>query len=590
MGENDITGTYSCAIRIPADHEVAGGATLYAERIWLSYDANISNMKIWISKQLPATADEADILCDAVTLTKGGCVDFAFSQPYTITTDSVYVGYSFNIDAIESDDDRWPVVTSIGEDDIRYAMYIRFPGYSYWMSNTGSLEGWGNLAMHVLLGDNYYNNALSVVSASNVTVAKDGTAQTTVTLKDEGGSTIDSFSFTTTVDGVESEPVRADIIGSPFYQVGMEQTFHLPVPASSQVGVSEVKVTITKVNDEPNEISDGRQTGSLLLTTVAEASPRKTVMENYVKTIDNLSPLALVGNDRLTQYHPDNYIGIMIHDQDVMATGLYNETCVTLTNPWIWAHINRQGWTYQYYGSQYFGDAARTKFGIEDDFQDSQSEVVEAAVKVTAEWTDESRNTLTCQAQTTFQFSTSDADYALAFVITEDGMHGSGDEWLQANVLYVTQNGHMFDWDEEVTDKYVYGGEWIGDMYYNDVLVAGEGIYGGVEGSISLPIECSETQSYQHQLSIAGNTLIQDRDSLELTVMLLDNKGGRIVNADRCKIAAAGSQSISTIADEKQSTVAYYTLDGKPLSAPRHGLVLVRKADGTLDKQFLNNK
>lgn len=584
----ETTGSYHCAIRIPADHEIAAGATLYAERIWLSYEANVANMRIWMSKRLPASAEEADILCDAVQVNKGGCVDFAFSQPYTMGADSIYVGYSFDITTIESDADRWPVVTSLGMGDIPYAMYVKAPGYTYWMSNQKSLADHGNLAMQVLLGDHFLNNALKLEAVTNVTAARGGEAQSVVTLRNAGGAMVECFQFTTVVDGVESEPTFVDIISSPLAQIDAIQRFALPVPASAVVGRSEAKIRITEVNFEPNEIVDGSEEASLVLTTVAQPSPRKTVMENYVKTTDNLSPLSLVGNDRLTEWHPDEYIGVMIHDQDVMATNLYLSTCVTLTNPWIWANINREGWTYQYYGSQYFTDQQRTKFGIEDDFQAYQQEVVEAGVELYAYWTDEDRTLLKSVARTTFQFSDEDADYALGYLLTEDGMHGEGEAWMQANILWMTQEGHMFDWDEEITERYVYGPELVDNMIYNDVLVAGEGIEMGLQGSISAPIECGVSQRYEHLMSIAGNTMIQDRDSLELTVLLIDTKSGRIVNANRCEIMPYGSeQGIDMVADLQRTAVAYYSLDGKLLAKPGRQPVVVRYADGTVGKRML---
>ena len=100
--------TYDVAIRLNNPGLV--GTTIKGVTICLPRTQAVSDLKVWMSKSLTlGTVDGkkqniADITtqdADTAKAFKGEYI--AFDQPYTITADGVYVGYTFTITAVGSD-------------------------------------------------------------------------------------------------------------------------------------------------------------------------------------------------------------------------------------------------------------------------------------------------------------------------------------------------------------------------------------------------------------------------------------------------------------------------------------------------------
>ncbi len=587
------TDTYNCAIYIPGDHELAKDSKVYAERLWLKRNCNIADMKIWLSTELPASAEAANVVCKPVTVTKGGIVDFAFDEPYQIDNKGVYVGYSFTINKIESDDDKWPVYTTAGLDMVQNAMFVSWSS-GKWYSNFDLCNtyggNWGNLCMHVLLGDGFYSYAAAIKSVGTGVVAIGNTVDVPVTVENYGGTDIYDFDYTVTYDGKESEPMHYDTGEHPIIGTLNRQTYKLPLTAAKVTGESKALVKITQVNGGPNELNDGHEQAEANILTVAKRVARRTVMENFLNTGDDgYAVLSHVANDRLSHdWHNEfessivcggnhnNYIGIMIHDRDGFATNDYIKTCLELDDlkavtqyPFIFTDVDRENRVLNYFGSQYYDQYnRRTKFGIEDDFGASQSETVEADVQIWTRW--KTDNVIQSTVSTTFGYSADDAHYALAFALVEDGKVGP----INNYILPMTYQGAMFQWDPEVWETYVKGPDVIDNVVFNDVLVATDEIYEGIAGSIKAPIKEGDTQYYQHNFDLSYNTTIQNKENLKVIVMLIDTKSGRIVNANRVHVGEDSEElGISTI-ETNTDNAPSYDLTGRRVTEAYKGLVI----------------
>lgn len=595
--------TYNCAIYIPGDHDVAKDAKIYAERLWFARKSHIADLKIWLSTTLPATAEEADICCDNVEFTKGGIVDFGFAEPHAIPSSGVYVGYSFTITSVTDEDDMYPVQTSYGLDMIENAMFVSWDGSKWWSNYdlTAAMGGnWGNLAMQVLVGDNFPLNGASIKSVGSGVVAIGKTVDIPVTIQNLGGNQIYEFSYTVTNNGTESEPIYYDASEQMITDLYGTKTYNIPVSGGNTAEEGKATIKIVSVNGEENEVADGREQAVADVLTVLKASNRKTVMENFINAGDDgFSVLSHVANNRLSHdWHDefesliecggnhDNYIGIMIHDRDAWATDMYINTLLELDEiqqrtqgPFIYTDIDREDRVYNYFGSQYKDEyTRRTKFGIEDDFGVSQKKTVEAEVHISTSWVDSEQSAIRSVVTTTFQYNTDDAHYALAFALTEDGKEGQ----INNGTLPQLKAAGIFDWDPDITN-FVYGDNVV-DVVFDDVLVGVDEIYNGISGSIQAPIVAGEEQYYLHKWDLSNNSFITNKEFLKVIVMLIDTRTGRIVNANRVHVGEDSEEMgiENVIPATAEGNGMKYDLMGRRVNDNYKGIVI---KDG---KKYLN--
>ena len=156
-GKNAETYDVAMLIQNPA----LVGARILGVRIAFPFANDLSNASAWLTKQLPAIvsskAGAPDITSKAFDI-KEGTTEILFEQPYTLTAEGVYVGYSFDVAKVTTA--LRPVVTTA----------YTTPGGFYIHTTKVYRTAWrslytyaGDLAMEVLLeGDVIKTNAANV--------------------------------------------------------------------------------------------------------------------------------------------------------------------------------------------------------------------------------------------------------------------------------------------------------------------------------------------------------------------------------------------------------------------------------------------
>ena len=201
-------------------------------------------------------------------------------------------------------------------------------------------------------------------------------------------------------------------------------------------------------------------------------------------------------------------------------------------------------------------------------------------IDVKAEW-NASGNAINVQSTTTFRTNMPNANYALAYVVVEDGMHNAS--WYQAN-SYDGLTGLLAE--NEEMDVFVKGGRVVYGLKYNHVARAFLGIDSGMEGS--LPKNVVADRGIKHQAMFEGvgrNWTPQNKKNLRVVVMVLDNSTNSIVNGAHCPIKPYNTTGVATTKNTAQRVeVARFNLKGQRLSAPEKGINIVKYSDGTVEK------
>lgn len=312
---------------------------------------------------------------------------------------------------------------------------------------------------------------------------------------------------------------------------------------------------------------------------------RKILAEEYTGTWCSWCVRGIVAMNKLHEEAKDWFVGIAVHS-DVMSN-MYSKAVFHL-------------WSSSGFPSGYLG---RQYTDIDPgDFEKNgpialQREPVYSSLEVGASVPDFSARTI--NTTTTLHFG---ADYAshkfrIAYAIVENNVHHPADSlYYQYNAAYTGGGaGVMGGWEklpQTVPSK---------DMWFHEL---GRWYDTDINGIDLLPatIKKDEPIVVERTLTIPDSIEIDTLRNCDLVVMLIDNTDNRCVNAEKVQldpnatplvdVAARWLSLYSTdgIADISQSPaidrkpVAYYTIDGRRIDAPRHGITIVRYSDGTSAK------
>ena len=405
-------------------------------------------------------------------------------------------------------------------------------------------------------------NNLAPIAAPRLFVAKGATdAKGTFSCVNYGTNPVTSYRYTATVNGqvVEekevklTEPINVNDFGKLLVKV----------PTFNQLGDHQLVCNITHVNGKPNTTTFSSST--LDITVVTKVPTCRVVFEDYTAMWCQHCPRATAIMEYLTKKHPDDFIGIAVHQGDKIAIGGYKSPVAGRPGlPYVWA--SRRAKVSGYTG--------------EDLYREAKARGAVMDIDVKAEW-NASDNAINVQSTTTFRTDMSNANYALAYVVVEDGMHNAS--WYQAN-SYDGLTGLLAE--NEEMDVFVKGGRVVYGLKYNHVARAFLGIDSGMEGS--LPNIVVADRDIKHKTTFDGvgsNWKPQNKQNLRVVVMVIDNTTHNVVNGAHCTIKPYNTTGLATPkAKAERVEVARFNLKGQRLSAPERGINIVKYSDGTVEK------
>ena len=405
-------------------------------------------------------------------------------------------------------------------------------------------------------------NNLAPIAAPRLFVAKGATdAKGTFSCVNYGSNPVASYRYTATVNGkvVEEKEVK---LTEPI-SAGDNGTLLVKVPTFNQLGDQQLVCNITHVNGKPNEATFSSST--LDITVLTKVPTCRVVFEDYTAMWCQYCPRATAIMEYLTKKHPDDFIGIAVHQYDKIGINGYKPPVVGKFGlPYVWA--SRRAKVSGYTGEELYQQAKAIGAMMDID--------------VKAEW-NASGNGINVQSTTTFRTNMSNANYALAYVVVEDGMHNAS--WSQANSYDGLTD--LLNENEEMA-VFVKGGRVVYGLKYNHVARAFLGIDSGMGGS--LPNNVVADRDIKHKATFNGvgsNWKPQNKQNLRVVVMVIDNTTHNVVNGAHCPIKPYNTTGLATPkAKAERVEVARFNLKGQRLSVPERGINIVKYSDGTVEK------
>lgn len=246
--------TFDCAIYVPAGHELVGGSTIKAVRLYIPKVSNVSMVKVWISKDQPSEIDNADLVqqVDVASLSDG-FNEIELATPYEVNNQAIYVGYSIT-------DPEYCI--AVGGEYVENSFLFRssssVPSWKIW-------PGLGALVLQLLLdGGTYPNNYATADDFGPAVVGFGQSVDVPVKITNGGKDPITSISYTISSDDTTTKEKTLETSAITY---GSSAKVTIPFEADATEGTVSKTLTITKVNGNDNTASNNTATGNL--TTIA---------------------------------------------------------------------------------------------------------------------------------------------------------------------------------------------------------------------------------------------------------------------------------------------------------------------------------
>ena len=562
-----------------------------------------SNVKVWFSPVtrddtgkpiLPASAEDAEYHFDVNKSDLAFITRLELPSSYTIPDGGCCVGYSFTIEINDDmeDNKNYPLITF---DSYNYGngLFVQDAATGEWQDPymKGISE---NLSMSIFADVTGLESHDAIIEDDirELSCLVNNPVYNYITVANNGFKDITEVSYVATVNGVESAECTTKL--SLPARPG-ETDYIQPIIIPTKEGINDVSVRITKVDGLENTFKNKEAKGTVIA--VAQAVDRTHVVEELTSTWNERCPPGHVGMAKLKEDFGNKIITLSGHMSglanntyiDPMECDDYRNAIITMGAYAPSAEFNRSTRGDSYFGIVRYISNNKYIYGADKGVYSADEWYPSVAtVAMDAKWADYDKTKIAVNTYTNFAFNRDDAPYGIAFVMSEDGMTGTGDEWLQYNFLsaeyadlYYQQYGKEYmaaDWYNDDMKDWINAPMWV-EMAYNNVVVAAWDAVVGADNSMASPIRKGEMQNYNTTLDISEKSLIQDKSKLKLAALLINKNNGVIENAAQVSLGeSSGIDGVTT--DSKLTEVARYNANGMRLDSPQKGLNIVKMSNG----------
>ncbi len=574
VGVQAIPATYGCAIKYPEGQGLISGKTIEGIKFSFPDSRNIDNVKVFIATELPNTAEEANITyMDVKNVT---CLEnqedpfneVRFANPYVVDSSKpVYIGYFFDVTGGGGSAEKFPLLIQKGK-DMKDAMLMRVQAGTNtqeWIDLYG--QGFGVYAMQILVKGTFEDNAAAIAEDLGKVIGVKDSFDLPIVVENVGSKGIESVTVEVDVNGIKTEVESKP--AAPIKGIGTKYAFIAKIATPATIGTYDYTVKITKVNGQPLSKESVGKGQMMLLSRVAQ---HRVFYEEFTGMWCGFCPRGMVAIEKIKNIFGDKVIVAAAHSGDALSCSEYNKIINDISGgSFPMACLDRTMAGDPYNGSN------NTKFGVKNDIEELMAQIPVAEV-FSKPFLD--GDILTANADVNFLFTGDASDYAIGYVLTHDGMQN--ERWSQSN--YMSGDASWISVDP-LFEPWVKADKKVKGVVFGEVVIGAKGMEAGVAGSIPASVTAETPVSHSVEFDLKKYKKIQDRDKLNLIVVLFNTKTGAIVNSAIMSVKD-GTAGIEEIEGEDSNVVetARYTIDGRRINQPEAGINIVKYSDGTIKK------
>ncbi len=550
--------TYDIAIRL--ENSLLVGKKITGMTVPVPSSPYITDLSGWLTSELKLSGKNnvPDIVSVAGTV-ENGMLNITFPEPYTITENGVYVGYSLTVGSNAIQGSAMPIACVSGEAEGSFYVHTSRVWMS-WSDLSNELSRRSSIVVNVE-GD-FNSDAVGVVSLPNIMADPDVEVNIPVTLRNDGLGSISSIEYDVEINGVKSnfsknfdKPIMERFL--------LTESVELPIGIINSVGRTQYTLTVTSVNGKPNNSASASASGNV--DVVSFRPVNRPLLEEYTAFTCGYCPRGIAAFERMYELYPDEFIGVAYHDDDAIAfTTTFPNPAPALPTAWM----NRSEQCDPYFGK------TEGYFGIEDFWKEIQAKEVPVSIELRVGWTDENKTKVTATADVIFVRPV-DQQYSLTYLLVSGGI--SNPDWYQSNYY---SGASPTGWIEEM-NRFFSAEKMMRGLVYDDIVAMSAPI-AGIEGSLPESPEPYKinTHTYEFDLEKAYSrdrvNLVPDKNKVKVVGIVLDAEG-KAVNSF---MAAPSFTEIDTIeaAEAEVIKAELYDLSGRRLeSMPESGIYIVRE-------------
>ncbi len=576
-GKSEI---YDAAIRIQ-DPALVGKKITGIRAVLNAYEG-IESTSLWLTKELTlekidgvkVTVPDVCAVEVAPEQTTIAGLDDTFGQlsatlaePYVLTEEGIYVGYSLTVPAVEKGEaltpkQQYPLLLSSCNNP--NSLYVRASkDFLKWVAYNDKLGAAAMIYVSIEGEFDEYSVGIQSLATAYAGVNEDFALKAKISTP--GLQDVSSLGYTYTLGGKSFEktltfdtPIAADFVNST--------SVELPIEAVSELGEYTIDLTINQVNGNAN--ANPAPSATCSLTVLPFVPQHRPLLEEFTGTWCGWCTRGYIALELLNEIYGDNVVLAAYHNGDPMeVTGKFPVGVSGFPS----STLNRNGISDPYYGTYNDG------FGMKLNVEESMETVVPADIQVKAVWANEEMTEIKVESSATFFEDTKNAGYKVGYLLINNGIKGEGGDWPQSN--YYSSYAGQYDGTElEVLTTWP---SKVTDLVFNDVVVDVTGMM-GVAGAVPSDVSFNVPYDAEYSFNIASNKVIQDKNQLYVAAFII-NRDGTILNANKAKVtegtAVKGLENAAV-----EVSAEYYNLSGVRVANPQQGIYVkvAKMADGSI--------
>lgn len=264
------------------------------------------------------------------------------------------------------------------------------------------------------------------------------------------------------------------------------------------------------------EISSGSisKTSSGSVTWASFKPNKKVVGEEATGTWCGWCPRGAVFLKTVSEKYPDTFIGIAVHNSDPMTYSLYDTGINGLISGYPSGLVDRK----------YSVDPSK----FETSYLTALNEFTPASFTLSGFFKDATKKIVNLTTHSTFNANyNGNANFRIAFVVTENNVKGTASGYNQAN--YYSGGGYGVMGGFEALSNPVPAAQ----MTYQDVARKIYDSFTGIAGSLPATIARDQLLKFDYTLEIPAT--VNNLSEVSIVALLIDLNTGQIKNADRLK-------------------------------------------------------
>lgn len=537
------------------------GKKLTGFKAYITTADGISSTSLWLSKELTLEnkVNAPDVLSVDVTPVAATVGEYnlqvletTLAEPYVLTEEPLYVGYSMTVTDNATVEQKNPIVLSEGVNENGFFLHMK-QSVLKWMDYSATANGVAFIVAQ--LEGEYPEYSLGFQNYKTIYAQEGEEFAGIFNVSNIGVNPVTSIDYSYTVDNgsdVLTGNVNLDSPIQPSLTASIPVSFNFA--GISGVGPHTLNVEITGVNGMPNQSTGA--TIEAIVNVIPFVPVHRPLVEEFTGTWCGWCTRGYLAMEMIAEDYGDDVVAIAYHNGDPMQ--VTTDTPVSIGG-YPSASLNRYPSIDPYYGSNNY------EFGISLDIEKSMDELAIADIDINASL---DGDVINVTSNVSFIQNIDNANYQVGYVLVSNGLKGQ--TWVQSN-YYSGESGYAGTPLEILTT-------WpsnVAGLTFNDVAIEVSGMR-GIAGSIPSTIVAGQAYSNDYTIDIAGNELVQNIEDLVVTAFIIDKSNGFIINANKCPFSKfSGVQSIS----DKDGLIIkseYFDLSGRRVNNPEKGIFIKR--------------